>query len=63
MIERCAISCELCHIKRAINIYDSESALNYLDVNDQVSVYNSTIMNIVTIFIPNETKTRPSLDE
>ena len=45
------------HIKRVIDIFDWESALNYLDANDQVSLSNSTIMNIVTNFIPNETIT------
>ena len=45
------------HIKRAIDIFDWESALNYIDVNDQVSVFNSTILNIVSNFIPNETIT------
>ena len=44
-------------IKREIDIFDWESALNYLDASDQVSVFNSTIINIVTNFIPNETKT------
>ena len=42
-------------IKRSIDIFDREYALNNLDVNDQVSVFNPTIMNIVTNFIPNET--------
>ena len=42
------------HIKRAIDIFDWESALNYIDANDQVSVFNSTILNIVTNFILNE---------
>ena len=45
------------HIKRAIYIFGWEAALNYFDANDQVSVFNSTIMNIVTSFIPNETIT------
>ena len=45
------------HIKRAIDIFDWESALNYIDANDQVSVFNSTILNIVSNFIPNETIT------
>ena len=45
------------HIKRAIHIFDWESALNCIDVNDQVSVFNSTIRNIVSNFIPNETIT------
>ena len=39
------------HIKREI---DWESALNYIDANDQVSVFDSTILNIVSNFIPNE---------
>ena len=28
------------HIKRAIDIFDWKSAVNYLDANDQVSVFN-----------------------
>ena len=43
------------HIKRAIDIFDWESALNYIDANDQVSVFDSTILNIVSNFISNET--------
>ena len=43
------------HIKRAIDIFDWESALNHIDVNDQVSVFSSAILNIVSNFIPNET--------
>ena len=45
------------HIKREIDIFDWESALNYIDANDQVSVFNSIILNIVSNFIPNETIT------
>ena len=45
------------HIKRSIDIFDRESALNNLGANDQVSVFSSSIMNIVTNFISNETKT------
>ena len=45
------------HIKRTIDIFDWESALNYIDANDQVSVFNSTILNIISNFIPNETIT------
>ena len=29
----------------------------YIDANDQVSVFNSTILNIISNFIPNETIT------
>ena len=43
------------HIERVIDILDWESALNYVDANDQVTVFNSTILNIVSSFIPNET--------
>ena len=45
------------HIKRAIDIFDWESTLNYIDANDQVSVFKSKILNIVSNFIPNETIT------
>ena len=38
------------HIKKAIHPFDWESSLNNLDVNEQVSVFNETIMN----FVPNE---------
>ena len=31
------------HIKRAADIFDWESALNYIDANDQVSVFNSEL--------------------
>ena len=41
------------HIKRAIDIFDWESTLNYIDANDQVSVFNSGILNIVSNFISN----------
>ena len=45
------------HIKRAIDIFDWESALNHIDANDPVSLFNSTILNIISNFIPNETIT------
>ena len=45
------------HIKRAIDIFDWESSLNCIDANDQVSVFNSTILNIVSNLIPNGTIT------
>ena len=49
-------------IKRAIAIFDWESALSYIDANDQFSVFNSTILNIVSNFIPNETITCDDCD-
>ena len=55
------------YIKKAIKLFDWESSLNNLDVNEQVSVYNEKIMNIKSNFVPNELITcddrDPSLDE
>ena len=45
------------HIKRVIDLSDLESTLNNFDVSDQVSRFNSTIMNIITNVAPNETIT------
>ena len=45
------------HIKRSTDILDWEVPLNNLDANDQVSVFNSTVMNIVINFIANEALT------
>ena len=42
------------HIKKAINLFDWEFLLNNLDVNEQVSVFNETIVNIMFNFVPNE---------
>ena len=42
------------HIKKAINLFDWESSLNNLGVNEQVSVFNETITNIMPNFVPNE---------
>ena len=42
------------HIERAINLFDRESLLNSLNFNEQVSVFNETIMNIMSNFVPNE---------
>ena len=36
------------------SLFDSKSSLNNLDVNEQVSVFNETIMNIMSNFFPNE---------
>lgn len=44
-------------ISRTIHTFDWESTLNNLDTNDQVSVFISTIMNIITNFVANETIT------
>ena len=42
------------HIKNAINLFHWESSLNNLDVNEYVSVFNQTIMNIMSNFVLNE---------
>ena len=42
------------HLKRAVDLFDWESALNDLDVNGQVSIFNNTITNIMSNFVPNE---------
>ena len=36
-------------------ISNMQTHANYIDANDQVSVFNSTILNIISNFIPNET--------
>ena len=42
-------------IKRAVNLFDWESALIDLDVNEQVPVFNDAITNIImSNFVPNE---------
>ena len=50
------------HIKKAINLFDWESSLNNLDMNEQVSVFNETIMNIMSSFVSNELITCDDLD-
>ena len=42
------------HIKKAIKLFDWESSPNNLDVKDQVSVFNETVMKIMPNFVPNE---------
>ena len=41
-------------IKRAVNLFHWESALIDLDINEQVPVFNDTITNITSNFVPNE---------
>ena len=41
-------------IKKAVDLFDWESALINLDVNEQVPVFNDTIINIMLSFVPNE---------
>ena len=40
--------------KKAINLFDWESSLDNLNVSELVSVFNETIMNIMTKFASNE---------
>ena len=41
-------------IKRAVDLFDWESALTDLDVNERVPIFNDTITNIMSNFVPNE---------
>ena len=41
-------------IKRAVDLLDWESALIDFDVNEQVPVFNDTIINIMSNFVPSE---------
>ena len=41
-------------IKRAVNLFHWKSALIDLDINEQVPVFNDTIANIMSNFVPNE---------
>ena len=42
------------HFQKAINLFDWEYLLNNLDVNEPVSVFSETVMNIRSNFVPNE---------
>ena len=42
------------HIKRAVDLFDWESAIIDSNVNEQISVFNDTITNIMSKFVPNE---------
>ena len=41
-------------IKRAVDMFDWKSALIDVDVNEQVPVFNDTITNYMSNFVPNE---------
>ena len=41
-------------IKRAVDLFDWKSALINVDVNEQVPVFNDTITNYMSNFVPNE---------
>ena len=45
------------HTKRAIKDFAWENKLSLIDINDQVVLFNETIVNIMSNFIPNETMT------
>ena len=47
-------------IKRAVDLFDSESALTDLDVNEQV--FNNAITNIMSYFVPNKIIIRDDWD-
>ena len=37
--------------KKAINLFNWESSLNNLDVSEQLSVFNETVMNIICLIL------------
>ena len=45
------------HIKRAVNRFPWERSFANLDINDKVYLFNKTIKNILSNFIPHETTT------
>ena len=49
-------------IKRAIKDFDRKNKLSLIDVNDQVVLFNETIVNIMSNLIPNETMTDDDRD-
>ena len=42
------------HVKRAVDLFNWESALTNLNVNEKVFVFNNTITTIMPNFVPNE---------
>ena len=44
-------------IKRAVNQFDWANAFSKLNINEQVSLFNNTIINIMNNFVPHETIT------
>ena len=54
------------HIKRVVNEFPWERSFANLDINDKVYLFNETIKDILSNFIPHETTTfddRPVLDK
>ena len=49
-------------IKRAIKDFDRKNKLSLINVNDQVVLFNETIVNIMSNLIPNETMTDDDRD-
>ena len=44
------------HIQQAINLFDWENAFLNTDVNAQVFIFSSTVLNILNNYIPHEMK-------
>ena len=44
------------HIQQAINLFDWENAFLNTDVDAQVPIFSSTVLNILNNYIPHETK-------
>ena len=49
-------------INRAISLFDWHGALSSLDVNEQVELFNETLLNVFRNFIPNKTNKHNSKD-
>ena len=49
-------------INRAVSLFDWHGALSSLDVNEQVDLFNETLLNIFRNFIPNKTIKHNSKD-
>ena len=54
MRELCGIFLKQTRIKRAVDLFNWESVLIDLDVNEQVPLFNDTITNIMSSFVPNK---------
>ena len=54
MRELCGIFLKQTRIKRAVDLFNWESVLIDLDVNEQVPLFNDKITNIMSSFVPNK---------
>ena len=50
------------HIRRSIEFFNWDNAFHNCDINDQVALFNRTILNIMKNFIPQEQRTYDDKD-